>query len=162
MAALILEINTRGLHRYQPIANEVTTIGRALDNDIILSDPTVAAHHLKIIRYGDSSVEIVNLTDVNPTRINSRKQASLVTEQFPVSLDIGRVQAQLLPQDHAVAGDGLFLARTLKTSLAWSWTMLRWRSRPPPADRAPPPARRLLGACARRIVWRISGQRVVG
>jgi len=103
MAALILEISTRGLHRYQSIEREVTTIGRALDNNIILSDPTVAPHHLKIIRYGDNSAEIVNLTDVNPTRINGQKQASLVAEEFPVSLEIGRVHAQLSPQDIAVA-----------------------------------------------------------
>jgi len=103
MAALILEISTRGLHRYQSIEREVTTIGRALDNDIILSDPTVAPHHLKIIRYGDNSAEIVNLTDVNPTRINGQKRASLVAEEFPVSLEIGRVYAQLLPHDFAVA-----------------------------------------------------------
>lgn len=103
MAPLILEIMTRSLHRYLPIENEVTTIGRALDNDIILSDPTVAPHHLKIIRYGDSSVEIVNLTDVNPTRINRYRQTSLVTEQFPVNLEIGRVHAQLLPHDYNVA-----------------------------------------------------------
>ena len=103
MAALILEISTRGLHRYQPIEREVTTIGRALDNDIILSDPTVAPHHLKIIRYGDDSVEIVNLTEVNPTRIGGHQRASLVTDAFPVSLEIGRVHAQLLPQTYAVA-----------------------------------------------------------
>jgi len=63
----------------------------------------VAPHHLKIIRYGDNSAEIVNLTDVNPTRINGQKQASLVAEEFPVSLEIGRVHAQLSPQDIAVA-----------------------------------------------------------
>ncbi len=103
MAALILEISTRGLHRYQPIEREVTTVGRALDNDIILSDPTVAPHHLKIIRHGDDSVEIVNLTEVNPTRIGGHQRASLVTEALPVSLEIGRVQAQLLPQTFAVA-----------------------------------------------------------
>jgi len=103
MAALILEISTRGLHRYLSIEREVTTVGRALDNDIILSDPTVAPHHLKIIRYGDNSAEIVNLTDVNPTRINGQKQASLVADEFPVSLEIGRVHAQLLPDDSAVA-----------------------------------------------------------
>ena len=103
MAVLILEISTRGLHRYQSIEREVTTIGRALDNDIILSDPTVAAHHLKIIRHGDDSVEIVNLTEVNPTRIDGRRQASLITEAFPVNLEIGRVQARLLPQDFSVA-----------------------------------------------------------
>ena len=71
MEALILEIGTRGLHRYAPIEGEVTTIGRALDNDIILSDPTVAAHHLKIIRSEDS-FELVNLTEVNPTQVNQK------------------------------------------------------------------------------------------
>jgi hypothetical protein len=103
MEALILEINTRGLHRYQQIEREVTTIGRALDNDIILSDPTVAPHHLKIIRYGDNSIELVNLTEVNPTRINNQRLQSVVTEKLPVKLEIGRIQAQLLPRDYAVA-----------------------------------------------------------
>jgi hypothetical protein len=101
--ALILEITTRGLHRYQQIDSEVTTIGRALDNDIILSDPTVAPHHLKIIRDASNSVEVVNLTEVNPTRINSQRQQSVVTDKLPVKLEIGRIQAQLLSRDQAVA-----------------------------------------------------------
>jgi hypothetical protein len=103
MAPLILEISTRGLHRYETIEQEVTRVGRALDNDIILSDPTVAPHHLKIIRYGDNSVEIVNLTEVNPTRIDGQRQQSLVTERLPVALEIGRVHAQLLARDFEVA-----------------------------------------------------------
>jgi len=102
MEALILEISTRGLHRYEQIDGEVTTIGRALDNDIILSDPTVAPHHLKIIRYGKNSLELVNLTEVNPTRIDNRRVDSLVTEKLPLNLEIGRVQAQLLPRNYAV------------------------------------------------------------
>jgi hypothetical protein len=100
---LILEISTRGLHRYQQIDQEVTTIGRALDNDIILSDPTVAPHHLKIIRYGNSSIELVNLSEVNPTRVNNRRLQSMVTEDLPLKLQIGRIQVQLLPRDYAVA-----------------------------------------------------------
>jgi len=100
---LIFEINTRGLHRYEQIDREVTTIGRALDNDIILSDPTVAPHHLKIIRHGDSSIELVNLTEVNPTRINNQRLASVVTEKLPLTLEIGRIHAQLLPRDFEVA-----------------------------------------------------------
>lgn len=103
MAPLILEISTRGLHRYQPIEKEVTTIGRALDNDIILSDPTVAPHHLRITRCADDSIEIVNLAKVNPTRIEQRKIDSLTTAALPLQLDIGRVAARLLPRDHAVA-----------------------------------------------------------
>jgi len=100
---LILEITTRGLHRYQQIEREVTTIGRALDNDIILSDPTVAPHHLKIIRYGDSSIELVNLAEVNPTLINHQRLQSLITEKLPLKLEIGRIHAQLLPNDYVVA-----------------------------------------------------------
>ena len=103
MAPLILEIDTRGLHRYQVIEREITTVGRALDNDIILSDPTVAPQHLKIIRYGDDSVEIVNLAEVNPTRINRQKRPSLVTTSLPLELEIGRVRARLLKRDHEVA-----------------------------------------------------------
>jgi hypothetical protein len=103
MEALILEISTRGLHRYEQIDAEITTIGRALDNDIILSDPTVAPHHLKIIRYGKNSLELVNLTEVNPTRVDNRRVDSLVTEKLPLNLEIGRVQAQLLPRNYAVS-----------------------------------------------------------
>ena len=103
MAPLILEISTRGLHRYHVIDQEITSVGRALDNDIILSDPTVSPQHLKIIRYADDSVEIVNLAEINPTRINRQKKSSLVTRTLPLNLEIGRVQARLLPRDHAVA-----------------------------------------------------------
>ena len=103
METLILEISTRGLHRYQQIDGEVTTIGRALDNDIILSDPTVAPHHLKIIRHGNSSIELVNLTEVNPTRVNNQRLQAMVTEKLPLKLEIGRIQVQLLPRDYAVA-----------------------------------------------------------
>ncbi len=112
MEALILEINTRGLHRYYPIEREITTIGRALDNDIILSDPTVAPHHMKIIRYGDDSLEIVNLAEVNPTRIDGKTVSSAVTAKLPLALGIGRIQASLLSRNHEVAatrplaGDG--------------------------------------------------------
>ncbi len=103
MAELILEIFTRGLHRYQPVEAEVTRVGRALDNDIILSDPTVAPHHLKIIRYGENSLELVNLAEVNPTRVDGRRIESLVTDALPLDLEIGRVRAQLLPRDLEVA-----------------------------------------------------------
>jgi hypothetical protein len=103
MEALILDISTRGLHRYEQIDAEVITIGRALDNDIILSDPTVAPHHLKIIRYGEDSLELVNLAEVNPTRIDNQRVDSLVTDKLPLTLEIGRVQAQLLPRNYEVS-----------------------------------------------------------
>ncbi len=103
METLILEVATRGLYRYYPIDAEVTTIGRALDNDIILSDPTVAPHHLRITRGADGGVEIDNLTAVNPARIAQRKIDHVAVDALPVRLQLGRVRAQLLTRGHAVA-----------------------------------------------------------
>ena len=103
MAALILEISTRGLHRYVDINSGITTIGRALDNDIILSDPTVAPHHLRIVRREDESVELINLAEVNQTRVDSRPIDTKRILQLPVSFEAGRVRLQLLPRDYPVA-----------------------------------------------------------
>jgi uncharacterized membrane protein YedE/YeeE len=103
MDSLILEIGTRGLHRYEPIEAEVTTLGRALDNDIILSDPTVAPHHLKIIRHQDGRLELVNLAAVNPTRVENRTIDSRELSRLPVGIEVGRVHLQLLTRDGPVA-----------------------------------------------------------
>ena len=126
MEPLILEISTRGLHRYHCIDREVTTVGRALDNDIILSDPTVAPHHLKIIRYGEDSFELVNLTEVNPARVGGKRIDSLVSDKLPVGLELGRVHAQLLPRDHVVAATRPLAGKGRNTHLFGhvSWAVL--------------------------------------
>ncbi len=103
MDALILEISTRGLHRYEALEGEVTTVGRALDNDIILSDPTVAPHHLQIRHGADGAVELVNLAEVNPTRIDANVINAQTIGQLPVELEIGRVRARLLARSQPVA-----------------------------------------------------------
>ncbi len=123
METLMLELSTRGLHRYHAIDQEVTTIGRAFDNDIILSDATVEPHHLKIIRYGDDSTEFVNLAEINPTRIDRSSFNALVTSELPIQIEIGRVQARLLARRHpvdetrALAGNGN--ARHLFGHIGW-------------------------------------------
>jgi len=103
MASLILEIVTRGLHHYQPLDKPETTIGRALDNDVILSDPTVAPYHARIVRHEDGALEIINLAEVNPTRVGRRRVDSLVIPKLPVALEIGRVQIHILDRDQPVA-----------------------------------------------------------
>lgn len=102
MDPVILEISSRGLHRYEPIGAGITRIGRALDNDIILSDPTVAPHHLKIVCHADRTIELVNLAAVNPTRMDGREVDSLTLQGLPVQIAVGRVQAQILPRDYPV------------------------------------------------------------
>ena len=103
MDSLILEISARGLHRYEPLKSATTSIGRALDNDIILSDPTVAPHHLKIVQHAHDSIELINLTATNPTQLDQQPIDSRVLEKLPASLEIGRVQVQLLSRSHSVA-----------------------------------------------------------
>ena len=103
MDSLILEISSHGLHRYEPIEADITTLGRALDNDIILSDPTVAPHHLKIIRHQDGRLELINLAAVNPTRVETRPINTRELTRLPVDIEIGRVQLQLLTRDNPVA-----------------------------------------------------------
>ena len=39
METLMLEIRTQGLNQYHRLDKAETRIGRALDNDVILSDP---------------------------------------------------------------------------------------------------------------------------
>ena len=103
MDALILEVTTRGLHRYFNLDKAVTRIGRALDNDIILSDPTVAAYHLRISFEENDHLLIENLAEINPTKINDRPQNRLETTRLPVKLQLGRVVANIMPRDHTVA-----------------------------------------------------------
>ena len=103
MDALIIEVISRDLHRYDPLENGVTRIGRALDNDIILSDPTVAPHHLEIRRLDDGRLELVNLADVNPTRVDGNPVDTRFLQDLPVSIDAGRVQLRLLRRDQPVA-----------------------------------------------------------
>ena len=58
MEPLILEIKTRGLHRYHTLDKSELSIGRALDNDIILTDPSVETYHLKIWRDDAGKIEL--------------------------------------------------------------------------------------------------------
>ena len=102
MARLILEIETGSLNLYRELDKQVTTVGRALDNDIILSDPTVAPHHARITSL-DDGVEIVNLAEVNPLRVERRRVDLLHASRLPLTLEMGRVRMRLLARDHAVA-----------------------------------------------------------
>src|SRR5437762_4346702 len=48
-----------------------TTIGRALNNDIVLMDPTVSREHARLV-LDDDGWRIINLTAHNVVRVNGR------------------------------------------------------------------------------------------
>lgn len=103
MDSVILEIIARDLHRYQPLGMGATTIGRALDNDIILSDPTIAPHHLRIVHHEDGRLELINLAEVNPTRVDGKRIDTLILPGLPANIAAGRTELRLLSSDHPVA-----------------------------------------------------------
>ncbi|MCP4432720.1 MAG: FHA domain-containing protein [Gammaproteobacteria bacterium] len=104
MEPLILEVKTRGLHRYFELNRDITRIGRALDNDIILSDPTVSPYHLKISRNESGSIKLENLAEINPTKINNCQQDQLESSLLPLNLQLGRIKATILSRSQSVAG----------------------------------------------------------
>ena len=53
------------------LTHQSTTIGRALNNDIILMDPTVSREHARLV-LDQSGWHIINLTAQNVVRINGR------------------------------------------------------------------------------------------
>jgi len=102
MEDLILEIKTPGLHRYYAIEKAHTRIGRAFDNDIILSEPTVAAHHLQI-KIEEDRINLENLARVNPTHFDNRSEIEVPETTLPIAFNLGRISARLLKRNQNVA-----------------------------------------------------------
>jgi pSer/pThr/pTyr-binding forkhead associated (FHA) protein len=54
------------------VESELVTIGRAPDNDIVLSDTMVSQHHAKIWRDLDGKISVTDMDSVNGTEVNGR------------------------------------------------------------------------------------------
>ncbi|WP_374212370.1 FHA domain-containing protein [Thiothrix subterranea] len=86
MAKMILEIQTRGLNQYHRLEQFPVTIGRALDNDVILSDNSVSPYHLCLEQDAEGQVFAHNLSSENGTRLNNHQLGcSRYRCRFPVS-----------------------------------------------------------------------------
>jgi hypothetical protein len=124
---LILEIKTPGLYRYHVLDKSELSIGRALDNDIILSDPTVEPYHLRILRDNEGQLELQNLAKVNPAKFDNPQQDKFTSAMLPIEFDLGRISARILSRNHRVeatkflaSGDG----RMKHLYGHWGWAAL--------------------------------------
>ncbi|TXH76496.1 MAG: FHA domain-containing protein [Thiothrix sp.] len=101
--SLLLEIQLRPLNQYYSLTKLPLRIGRALDNDIILSDPTVSAYHLEI-EQAEQGLRLRNLSKENGTRVNGKalQEANVLLDE-PVNLRIGSRRARLLDRHMVVA-----------------------------------------------------------
>ncbi|HPE62432.1 MAG: FHA domain-containing protein [Thiothrix sp.] len=105
---LMLEVKTRSLNHYYPLERFPVRIGRALDNDIILSDNTVSPHHLEIERLDGFRLQVHNLSGENGSRMNRRslrqhEMAEVQVGADPVNLRLGNRQVRLLRSDMDVS-----------------------------------------------------------
>jgi clan AA aspartic protease (TIGR02281 family) len=73
---------------------KVITIGRDLDNDIVINDTKVSRHHLQIIKEGSGNFRIVDFGSTNGTFVNDRK----ISGETTISInDVVRIGNSTLP-----------------------------------------------------------------
>ena len=102
MAQVIFETTVRGRCSYHKINHFPTTVGRAFDNDIILSEPSVSPHHLEIDQ-DENGYVLRNLSEENGTLLDQEKMDMLVASiKLPVSLNLGDLKARILSHKTSV------------------------------------------------------------
>lgn len=106
MAALILEFSTGLRHEvhYHRVSTFPFNIGRAYDNDLILSDDTVSAHHIRLDRDDENQITIQNLSTENGTWQGATPLSeSLIVLNTPAVFTLGRTHLRIVSPDDAVA-----------------------------------------------------------
>lgn len=128
----VIEISARG--QRQPVARRVTgwplTVGRAADADLVLTDPCVAPHHLRIAPDADGVLWVDVLDTRNGARHAGRHHAAGSRFAWqpgqpigigPLALELRGADAPLAPEQpwhrHS-AGQGLLLAAGVLVVLA--------------------------------------------
>ncbi|MDR0275222.1 MAG: FHA domain-containing protein [Burkholderiaceae bacterium] len=78
----------------QRVSGPLVTIGRAYDNDIVLDDPHVAPHHLRLLRGPDGNWSADDLGTLNGMFVNGARRASALLDG-QTALQIGQTGIRL-------------------------------------------------------------------
>jgi hypothetical protein len=128
MARIILEIASRnGLH-FVPVDGPLVRVGRAFDNDVILTDPTVSAHHFLIKRDTQGVFWLHPLSDENGTYVDrTAVDAPVAIPDEGLAIDVGRTRIRALTDETPVAPTRLINCRAGRTCLfessRWAWVI---------------------------------------
>ncbi|MDT4920149.1 MAG: putative peptide zinc metalloprotease protein [Pseudonocardiales bacterium] len=99
------------------LVKQVTTIGRAPDNDVVLDDPSVSRHHARITRR-DNDFTVEDLGSVNDTTVDGHSAAG---RRVPLldgaALAVGDVDLGFAQPRSSVIGGKTVLGRTEHTAL---------------------------------------------
>lgn len=104
MGEIIIEIQSRpGIHTFSKFSGSSIRIGRAYDNDLILTDPYVSPHHA-IITISENSLSITDMSSTNGTVVNKGKSihepARLISGDY---LLLGKTTLRVLDPAHSVS-----------------------------------------------------------
>lgn len=127
MAALIIEIPSRHGNLYHKVDKPMVRAGRALDNDIILSDPAVSPYHFVVRQNAAGAYELRSLSDENGIRIGRRQvDEALSLNQLPLEFEAGRTRIRILNSSQPVAPTRLLSCRYGRHCLFghWGWALL--------------------------------------
>ncbi|NCT68549.1 MAG: FHA domain-containing protein [Rhodanobacteraceae bacterium] len=96
-AAAWIEVLTpsREVALRQRVAGPTLTVGRAWDNDLVLDDPHVAAHHLRLTRDADGAWRAEDLGSVNGLFVDDVRVSAPVELAAASVLRIGQTQLRL-------------------------------------------------------------------
>jgi hypothetical protein len=159
------------------VARLPATLGRAYDNDVILDDPYVAPHHLRLERAESGELALVDLDSRNglfaldPTTRLPRSPA-----RPDARFRVGHTQLRIRPRSYAVAaerqdaarrawfrtpaGFGGLYAAALACMLLYGFVSTPDRIEP--LKLAMPAVWITLGGCAWAAVWAFAGKAIAG
>lgn len=95
----------------QRVSGDAFSIGRAYDNDLVLDDPHVAAHHLRLLREADGGWVAEDLDSINGLRVDGARRARVPLDgaTIVVAGHTGlrlRTSAQAVPAEVPLARPG--------------------------------------------------------
>ena len=126
MAALILEVVARHGSQFFPLDKPVVRVGRALDNDIILTDPALSPYHLVIRRTPRGLFELVPVADENGIRVGRQRLDQTVRlDELPLEFDAGRTRFRIHERTQPVAPTRLISCRNGGACIFghWGWAI---------------------------------------
>jgi hypothetical protein len=109
------------------IRDEAFTIGRAYDNDLIIDDPYVAAHHLRIERAEDGTLQAVDLGSRNGLHLLAPPRQVASARVVPdLKIRIGHTQLRFRDAQFAVGPEleARPAPRALRQALAFHLVLL--------------------------------------
>lgn len=127
MASLMVEIPGRYGIQYHRIDKPSIRLGRALDNDIILADPSVSPYHCIVRRNENGTYTLHSLADENGIQVGGRRVDEAITlDRLPLEFNAGHTRIRILDPAHMVAPTRMISCHGGSACVFgnWGWALL--------------------------------------